>query len=321
MIMDDADGLVAGSAPSNVFPFLSMLFCALGAMLLLWVAASLFVSDESPSKYTVQMDAAQSARVQARQELTREQADFTALAREVNAMEQQLDQGSGPFAAKIQAGRSTLEQLNASVSDTEDRLGQLSVRKSQYENSLDALQRLRNKDDTRAQTVARIASLKKSIAELQQCQAARDQILALESTRQRLSEQWEQMMAEGAHEPVTLRVGPVEDQRLLVTIDVNDDGIVFHETALQPASEEAAEGVGERVVIDTGTDISDAELEKRVVSLARKRNTGYVLVLVRPGHLSTFARVVTALRKWRVPFMYEPAEPGRPIEVEQVALP
>lgn len=293
--MSEEDALTEPTA-GGIFPFLSVLICTMGVMVLILIGGSLGSTLKGSG-------AAESLRMKY-ENLTSKLAERTAV---LEGLESQI-----------------LAIENAKVEAVT-----LAERTARLQSEIDAVRK------RTASHEKRLEALKHSIAELApQVQAARDTLKKLSVFRsvreaakvaeeartlketeerelanlQRTAEELQQGLADLESRRAEL-VKRVESPECEISFDGGPaPAVVFelHRTG--------AVVLGSQIsLVEAGKTFAMAELEgesgvfeRAAVEVARKG--GYVLLIVRPGAVPTYLEAKKALRKWRAPFRLEPAE-------------
>lgn len=293
--MFEEDALTEESV-GGIFPFLSVLICTMGVMVLILVGGSVGstmkgagATESLRMKYE-NLTSRLAARTAALEGLEAqiaaiENASVEAAALAERTLNIQAEIRSTQERAESHAKR--VEALRRDIAGIADRA--LAAR--QALKRLDAFRSVREaekaRDDARAQkeaASAEIASIGRSIAELER------ELAALESRRAELAARAESPEAQIAFEDGT---------EPAVVLDLRADGVtaVISRVASAPAGKTypAAEIAGE------------LGLFERVASEVAQQG-GYALLIVRPGAVATYLEARRAFRKWRANFRHEPAE-------------
>ncbi|MCS6971273.1 MAG: hypothetical protein RMM29_08960 [Planctomycetota bacterium] len=283
------DDLTEGS----VFPFISVLLCTMGAMVLVWVSFSLWASFSDP-KHRAAADALEKQQAQLASELAQRRAALASLAELVAEHRERYGQLDALLAARRQElakAQAEAEAIGASLQATRGRMDAAQRAEADLallRHRLQLVQRLLEQEAQSARRAAELAGWQRQLAALSERERQLAALRAdLERRRQRLAEL-------GPQPVVVLRIPAAARWRPL-PIEVAAQGLraVPAEATAAPVPLAAA---GAR----------DGLL--RQAALATADGSACVILLVRPDAIATHRQAAALLRDLRARFAVEPVE-------------
>jgi hypothetical protein len=269
---------------SSIFPFLSVLFCSIGAMTLIMGVGSAMSSMKDPER------AVAIAKEETEQtELDAEKAKQEAAHKELKDEEEVLKQGI----TRTGAIASLRKSAEAAKRTAATKLAKVSA--------------LRRDLAQARETPERIATLgrrRQADAALAKAQEARDEAstAATETGRERekLLSDLEAVEAEVSSSETRVSVAGEETGKKPVFVELQRDHLIVHTAG-------ASIPAGTRIEGPEATGDGGA-MEKLARALALPDAEGYAIFLVRPGAVGLFEEARLRFRRWRAPFGREPVD-------------
>ena len=295
--MDDEFGDASVAGGSSIFPFLSVLFCTLGALILILIAGSLnaTVADATQEQKFAKVSEEHGRIAKADKNLTRSLTDLQRVGKEQEELRRKREE----TAVQTQGERASLSDLRRKRDAEKDKVakkqGAVNYRKKtaqEWEDfwtnnlpEIEALNILRTEIDKLKEERQRVDDIKKGME-------------ALEKKKEELETRYKNMLAGGAAVDVSFRVEGVGAGHVPVYLDLTDEGPFVHRK--RPA------GTGEAPT--TQPDRVAASFNEVALELARGPGDEFVLLLVRPDQQEQLRAAERSLMRRRVPFVLEPAD-------------
>ncbi|MHC5055223.1 MAG: THO complex subunit 7 family protein [Planctomycetota bacterium] len=278
------DDLDSQSTPATMFPFLSVLFCTIGALAIIMVIGSLrtTVKDEGVD---VRLD---SVRMRAK--------ELAKLQGYVVAMEESISDISAANSASI----SLSDEADAWTSNLEEErvgLADLVAKGSEDEIYVEKADLARIRHTKLAAHETTLTTWRANKAEVD---GARSEKAELDTQIGAAKSEIEKLKQEADRPVVRFSFGESPDGRKPVLLELKADGVLVRsdgaprpEGALVPKDEASARA---------------GFLEKLAASLTRPGADRYAVLFVRPGAVDLFFAATERLRKRRAPYAAEPVE-------------
>ena len=267
----------------STFPFLAVLLCAMGSLILL-----LLVMDRRAKAV------ARAKAIRAASRLEAEEAEAAArrqaeLEQRRRALHEQLDRQDHDLRAQVDAAMSQAKTTDESRRAEEERSAQA---RSQVQMLTSQL--TREEEEVKARRGDRSVTSAKA-------QASEQEVTRLTSELVQLEKTLADFKAARAREPPRYSLVPYRgrrgDNRRPIYLECDGTGLVFH-----PDRQTLAGG-------DLSPDHIRAEVTARIARRPSESGTPYLLMLVRPAGIETYYRTVAALDGLKIDFGYEFIEP------------
>ena len=295
--MDDefGDGSVTGG--SSIFPFLSVLFCTLGALILILIAGSLnaTVADATQEQKFAKISEEHGRMAKSDHELS----SLEALQKRAEDDQVRFQRERKETIAQIQGEQTSLDQLRREQDKEKQKVlkqqGELNTRRvsmREWKKKFPVIQALFNLQ-------ADIDKLKK---DRESVKMKEEELKDLAAMEKQLEAENKKLRDEGAAVKVSFRVKGIGAGHAPVYHDLTDKGLFVHrkspmDTGGAPATQ------ADRVVTEKA-----ASLDKVARDLARGPGDEFALLLVRPGQQKQLRAAERSLMRRRVPFILEPAD-------------
>ena len=276
----------------STFPFLAVLLCAMGALLLL-----LFIMDRRAkiaAQYTVSAAVAErKKRTQAEEEAR--QAEWEK-ARDL--LHQSLMQQQNQLLAESKGVQNDLEETNKKLAlvqtkhvdlhgKVQGELSRIALVKTQIATHRAAL---KDADKNEGKSRAELIEAANELAELER---AFQQLRAL---KEREKQVYSVVPYRGKH----------GDQRAPIYVECTRAGVVFHpEKKLLEGRDFTADSLRSEVERHTGKLAAERTVKEKSRTLAEERKGPYVLFLVRPDGIAAYYTAQSALKGYQLDFGYE----------------
>lgn len=272
----------------ETFPFLAVLLCAMGALILL-----LLVMDRR-AKAVARAKAAQAVQVveEHDKELEKRRAEQQQRLAEARRLREQAAEAfreeERKLNAQLEAARRRAESADADAQITEARLRELRQKLEAEQNAVqrneEAVQAARQRVEAAEATAVRTRDEAKSLAD--ELERLEKQLVTLKDKRQRERQTYSLIPYRGKR----------GDNRKPLYLECGPNGLVFHP---------------DRTTLE-GADLSAArlreEVQKRVVRLGGRKDAVYLFFLVRPDGIGRYYDAVASLTGFEVDFGYELVE-------------
>ncbi len=279
-----------GPSQSSIFPFLSVLFCAIGALMVMMIMGSMRTTLKNTGIL---------AKIEAEKQRKVDLASIMAEAKEAKVYLAQVSQAR----ADISSARERIARGSAKTKEASARLSDLRPkgRRARTRTAKVGLVRKRSKAQiARRDLVAGKQATAGQVAEVE------TRVRALEATSADLTAKRDGLRQKAKSPEARFRTVDGDSGRSPVYLEIhsgaNGDTLVVHSpgTSMEP-----------------GTKIPVAQalarggyLLKLGKQLARSGSGRYVMLLVRPGTTESFQAATDRLTRLRAPFAHEPVDKG-----------
>ncbi len=275
------DAYDSGDSPrSSIFPFLSILFCMMGALLTIMVLGSIKTTMEDVS-IPVKIAKAVSRR-KGLAELTGLAGAGVASLATAGAMESELDD------ARVEIARA-----NDAMGRESTGLAELRAKGAEVRVRSDKAELFRT---GRAAGEAKKKLGAERVAAAERVDRTSKRRAALSDDAAKLIKRRDEFRARAGTPEARFRLGEASAGREPLYIELLEDRFVVH-AADAGRSGPLAEATGE-----------DGFFEEAAKELARPGSARYAVLLVRPGATAAFRAARESCRKWRAPFGCEPVD-------------
>lgn len=281
-----------GSTQSSMFPFLSVLFCMIGALVVIMVMGSMRTTLKN-TNVLAKIDAAE-----------QEQIDLAAILKQAGEAAKDL--------ARVSTARDTISSAekqtargNFEVKKVSARLSGLRKKGREARSRSDkvVLVKARHKAQlARSDLSGSNAAIAKQITEVKK------KVEELNATSADLTAQRDDLKLKAESPEVRFRLVEKDSGRTPVYLELVGDSLVVRSEGT-PKEPGAKIPVAEAVA-------AGGYLEKLAAKFARPGASRYAMLLVRPGTADSFHATTVRLRTLRVPFAYEPVEKGWDLKFE-----
>lgn len=313
--MDDDDGLVGG----GIFPFLSVLCCTIGAMVLVLVGGTLksVVKDE---KKTNEIEVAKQVKGRLVAKRGKIQRKGKALRDSLTSLDKQEETIAKDIAREEEEARTYVVRLTALGGSTKRAVQAKSQtrqaiarfrRKARETRAIPAkLDDFRRKQDTERLRDREQTRRRQLVAEVALRQQETDK---LQAKAAQLERQREELLDKSQTAEVTVTVSGEGSDRTPFYLELLQDKLIVRSSGLSLAE---------------GTPIAKDDamrpgglLHQLAAELARPGSNRYALLLVRPGAARLYRIASGVFRRRRAPFTYEPVQASWQIQFAKSAPP
>jgi len=278
------DDLEAQATPATMFPFLSVLFCTIGALVVIMVIGSMLTTIKGEG-VDVRLEDARARNAK----LADLQTYVTMMERSISEISD-ANSASSTLSDEANAMTSDLQEESAGLADlvAKGRKDEIYVEKAD-------LARIRH-----TKLAAHETTLTKWRASKTEVDSARSEKSDLSKQIDAAKKEIQTLKAEAERPVVRFRFGEDPEGRKPVLVELNADGVLVRsdgaprpEGATVPKAEASAKA---------------GFLDELAASLTRPGTARYAVLFVRPGAADLFFAATEKLRRRRAPYASEPVE-------------
>ena len=280
---------------------MSVLFCTLGALILILIAGSLnaTVADATQEKKFAKISEEHGRMAKADENLTRSLTDLQRVGKE----QEELQRKREKTVVQIQGERASLADLRGKQEAARDKVAK---KNGELKNRRDTVQVWEDFRDNNLPEIEAFNTLQTEIDKLKKerklVEDMGKEVEELTKLQDKLEAEYQKLIAAGEAVDVSFRVEGIGAGHVPVYLDLTAKGSFVHRKRPvktgEPTASQPARYVAEKV----------ASFSEVALDLARGPGDEFVLLLVRPDQQEQLRAAQRSLMRRRVPFVLEPAD-------------